>query len=246
MTSIDCDQSQLIVATATDGKLVVWRLPQVGEEDLPFSDQDPTWSHTTHQSAITSMSCSRIVNVPISSQQEQLIEDARLILTVGDDSAVALTLLDSFFLTRISSEGTLDHPTETDKVFSIRITNAHAASINAVTITAQGWQDNGGRSAGARPWYWLRIATAGKDQRIRLWDISIPVVRAEAHEGDFDMSLSEVRRAGRIYTQVADVASMELMDPPSQEMRDEMSIVRVLVVGIGMEMLEVEAGQPPV
>ena len=246
VTSIKYDQSQLIVATATDGKLVLWKLPQVGEQQQLFPKQDPIWTHAIHQNAITSMSCTRSLDVPFSSRRELFFKNARLLITVGDDNAVALTLLHPPFLTRISPEDTRDQANGMGKAVSIRIPHAHAASVNAVIIIAQGRPDNGGPPSEAGARYWVRLATAGKDQRIRLWDISIPIAKVKANEGDFDMSLAEIRRAGRIYTQVADVASMELMDPLSQERRNENSIVRVLVVGVGMEVLEVEAGRPSV
>ena len=141
----------------------------------------------------------------------------RLAVTTGDDNAIGFTLLGS----------------STADTHSLRVPRAHAASITAVAVVAG--PSTLSTRAGEKQ-CWLRVVTSGNDMTVRTWDVFIP----EAEECGYAIADADVVRVGKMRTQIADVGDLRVLD--GSETTEGWK--KLLVVGVGMEIVSVCAGMP--
>lgn len=156
----------------------------------------------------------------------ELSDEGLLIMTVGDDGALAFT--------RIVGRKKHNHESESYSIVStgssandiatlystLLIPKAHSSAISTVKFLGSGTgtavdQEN------------YRFATCGKDQRLKIWRVSANLEKP-AMEG------FAVTREQTTHTSIADVSSLEILTP-----RDEYG-PHVLVAGIGIERLAVD------
>jgi WD repeat-containing protein 6 len=135
--------------------------------------------------------------------------EACLVATGGDDNALGLTVL---------SASTIPDDRGPQSA-TVRIRDAHAAALTAIKILSAYQEGLAWR---------VRVATAGNDQRVNIWDVQGPTQSMESQ------SVFRVSRAARYWTGVADVSNIDLVG------------TRLLVTGVGVETLEMDLGYPAV
>lgn len=123
-----------------------------------------------------------------------------LLMTSGDDNGVGIT--------RLHWRGAAGEAAECS---SLLIPRAHAAAVTALVVIAL---------PGQTERFWL--ATAGIDQRLKLWEIRIKM-------DEPGVSGIEVKRLANVFTPVADVSSMALIGSSETG-------CGVLVCGVGMDL----------
>jgi WD40 repeat protein len=136
----------------------------------------------------------------------------KLIVSGGDDGSIAIMPLSTTSFKK------------TYAAAPVLLNRTHASAVTACAIMQQ--QER------------TFIVTSGNDQWLRLWEVSVC-----DQEGDittpagntYDKSISDVRRLGKIKTNVADVSSIAVLEPHQEE-----GVARVLVCGVGMEVIRLE------
>lgn len=166
-------QQEILYTASTDGHLVSWSSPS------PSTSQQPgllTWHtrHKVHQNAILSLT------------SHNLSPDRHILITGGDDNALALTLISS----QPRSETSEERSNEAT-IHTLLIPQAHAAAVTALQIV----RHEGNES--------LWFVSGSIDQRIKLWKVEFG--DGEGVEG-VDIALKK-----NVHTAVADVSSMELV-----------------------------------
>lgn len=183
--------------------------------------------HRVHQSSILAMDV-----MPLNS-------DTYLIATGGDDNALGLTFLTSLALVNKEAMNTR----ESQRRFrTIVIPHAHAAAVTALKITKLHHTKSGLSVA---------LITVGNDQRVKAWNVRVDVQKAALIEDDRLFEAMRIDRAGTAWTSVADVSGLEVVEDIATG-EDGQGVVtdgkaderahkkcRVLVVGVGMELLSV-------
>lgn len=207
------------LTASTDGRLAFWST----------RDGDAPYKHQVHQNSIQTM-----LTLDLPSRANGLHD--RLVITGGDDNALGLTLMRTSIslLNRAPACQSLLLPT------------AHAAAITAICL-----QSN--RSASDATEVHIRFLSAGNDQRVKLWSVTVSLDRLGRtwpNIGGEAMAALDVDLLADTGTAVADVGAMELVSDLEREgefMGNEVlgSVyapkprkTRVLVVGVGMEVLQ--------
>lgn len=143
---------------------------------------------------------------------------SRLVVSGGDDGSLAI------LLTRCAWS-----PSSSDSVYAaapVLVNRCHASAVTACVILRHNDR--------------ILITTSGNDQWIRLWEVDVTsdnneedtITSATAKYGKRSVN---VQRAGKIKTNVADVSSIAVL-----EAGDAGSDARVLICGVGMEVVRVE------
>jgi WD40 repeat protein len=226
------DYSETGTLTAsTDGHLAFW----------PTSGGRLPHRKPVHQNSILAM---HTIDLPsrVAGAHE------RLVVTGGDDNTIGLTLV------RTSISKTFDEPISR----TLRIEKAHAAAVTAIcllSITVKGiLQDR----ANIQSSVCIRFLSAGNDQRVKLWSATVrlnELGNTWEEIGGEAMAAVDVDLVASTGTNVADVGAMELVSELEKEgeflwhngrprvyvpkplEREGSSMARVLVVGVGMEIL---------
>jgi hypothetical protein len=113
----------------------------------------------------------------------ELTEISWLVASGGDDNALGLTIL------------TYDDEAGTYKSSALLVPSAHAAAINTITILRRHASETG------RSLVELEVVTAGNDQTVRMWKVSIDP-RKRGVKG------LTVSRSAKIVSAVADISSL--------------------------------------
>jgi WD40 repeat protein len=142
---------------------------------------------------------------------------SKLIVSGGDDGSLAI------LLTRCAWS-----PTSSDSVYAaapVLVNRCHASAITACIVLRQNDR--------------IFVMTSGNDQWIRLWEVDITSYNEEdtitstaTRHGKRSIN---VQRVGKIKTNVADVSSIAVL-----EAGEVGSDARVLICGVGMEVVRVE------
>lgn len=201
----------LLLTAGTDGHIAFWPLPapspspsppQANSSDLPEPLSLPFITRKRiHQSTVKSLAL-----YPLS-------PSATLLLTAGDDNAIAFTLLHS----RESGD-----PPEAS---TLLIPRAHAATVTGAVLLAC---QPGQKQSVTR----LLAVTSGSDQRVKVWEIVVDAEKAGADALD-------ARRLADKGTAVADVSDVVLLAAESGNGSIEQKRT-VVVVGVGMEVWTVD------
>lgn len=187
-----------LCTASTDGHLAFWphtNPPSLHNDDLPTSPP----LHWTKRAAIH-QSCVKALDSTTISQSE------RLIVTGGDDGAIAFTRVGI----RKPSEVVFE-------VASLLIPSAHASAVTGVVFISMSESERHGDENETG----LKVASVGNDQRLKIWEVNIDVKQAGV-EG------VEVSRVVNVYTSVADASSLATY-------RDADGQRWLLVAGIGLE-----------
>ena len=220
-----------LMTTATDGCIATWDLapalkPRFSVSNgrvkslpspAPTSQVSLIWrtQHHVHQSSIKSVTCLAVS------------ETAYLIVTGGDDNALAFSILDD--------KASITTETEPHFATATLLPDAHASAINDITIlqnTLRKQEANGVQTLN------FQIASSGNDQRLKVWTVqmALPGIRVDGGAGSIRASLRE-----DIYTAVADLSSMEAFTPAENSSAGDSGYTEHLVLcGVGMDMWKVK------
>lgn len=140
-------------------------------------------------------------------------DDTRLIVSGGDDGALAFLLAHS----TIPSSSSAKQGAYTSS--PILVNRAHGSAVTASTIVNIKSQ--------------IYVLTSGNDEWVRLWEV---VINDTDHLNS-DQSKSDkltIKRLSKVKTSVADVSSMAVLDSDGDASR-------VLVCGVGMEVVRLDS-----
>lgn len=152
---------------------------------------------------------------------------AYTVLTVGDDNALAVTVV------RVHGRATdMGSTAETLNLeqASLLVPHAHAASATAVALLSivQSTQEDLRTHA-------LRLATTSADQRLRSWEVAVDLNRPEC-------SGINIRLIGDVSSAVADASSLCMLTRPTNASRASQAdqyrstgVTDILLCGVGME-----------
>lgn len=241
----DLQPSAAIIA-ATNGYIGISRISSSNDISnntiLPSSQHNPPtapFHHKLHQNSITAL------------QLHRLTAAHQLLVTGGDDNALAITIIST-----VPQPSTL-HSSDTAQEYtfkSLLIPDAHAAALTALRVIphphphpqfSQSTTPTVTQSINAsnQPHHRrLTILTAGNDQRIQLWTVSIDISRLQSDTLLSD-SLDEVQVewVGEHHTDVADISGIDVLEGFESEEEEGGSgwtgSVEVVVVGVGMEVI---------
>lgn len=134
----------------------------------------------------------------------------------GDDNAVSLSLLNTNFT------GLEMNPSVT----TVSIPDAHAASVTAVKVLSQTTTDHTTT---------VHIASSGNDHRVKIWSVAVDPQKDGAGRMD-------VKNVANEYSNVADISSLDVIYGDSDAgTLDGNENSKLLVCGVGMEMLSIKA-----
>ncbi|KAF2140816.1 uncharacterized protein K452DRAFT_319132, partial [Aplosporella prunicola CBS 121167] len=202
-----------LLTGGTDGHIALWPLPSCTgaavssptADDNAAADDPDAFAFAArakmHQSAIKTLALAYLGPGT----------GATLLLTGGDDNALGLSLVRA-----------VDGAEETTATKTLLVPRAHAATITACALVRAAEDGDGGAEAGTEV-FWA--VTAGNDQRVRVWRVSVDVSR-EGVEG------VEVQRVRNVPSAVADVAGLVVVDGGDGGAVGEVGVV---VAGVGME-----------
>jgi len=227
----------MILSGGTDGSL---NLSAVTSSFSPTTTPGPVpfEVHRTHQSGILALDAIA------------LTPEIYLIATGGDDNALGLTILASH-----SPSGSMEDSSQLSQHHfrTLVVPRAHAAALTALKLL------NLTRTAAGCS---VTVITVGNDQRIKIWDVHVNTeVILLTGEEDKSFAALQVSRRGSAWTSVADVSSVEIIeesrDWPDRDVVSGMNsrpeeegdavmakyACKIMVVGVGMELLGIEWGQ---
>ncbi|KIW98716.1 uncharacterized protein Z519_00378 [Cladophialophora bantiana CBS 173.52] len=168
-----------------------------------------------------------------------------LIATGGDDNALGLTLLTSRPSLAVACEESDTQKQLPHHFRTIVIPAAHAAALTALKITDP---------RRTRTGFSVVVVTVGNDQRVRVWNVH---VRSEKNgdpligrvEDDQLFEAIQVKPFGSGWTAVADVSGLQVLEDDQgisvnrdEDNRKGRHALRILVVGVGMELLNIDCG----
>ncbi|KAI9659725.1 MAG: hypothetical protein M1831_003623 [Alyxoria varia] len=233
--------SDNILGAATDGHLVVL---------YPYASSTPPPAFQVHQNSIKALDK---VSLPTTDPQKSV----HVVLSGGDDNVLAITILtfdntstkgDTTSSARFSAHERNEHQSVSRE--TVILPRAHAASVSAVKILPSSYSDSiHGDEQHDTNRYRLSVASAGTDQYIKLWNVTIDANDPRAHTID-------VQRAGKLFTPVADVSDMEVFGTESMcpkateaanksspglrksQQSSEETLIGLLVCGVGMDVFQ--------
>ncbi len=253
-----------LCTASTDGHLAFWPLPTTlrlprhnDNEHHPHPHHQPTTTTTTATTKTTT-TISRhppihhTTRIPIHQSSIKalayttLSPSDHLILTAGDDGAIALTLI-RIRTPTLSGLFSFDDTTTT----TLLMPRAHASAVTGVVVLAgvsesesefesefesneQDGESGNGKKKGV-----VRFASVGNDQRLKIWEVGVDMVEREGGGGGGGGeggSGIEVRRVADVYSSIADAGALGVCcDDDDDEADDAGRWGGVLVAGIGVE-----------
>lgn len=190
-----------LCTASTDGHLAFWPLPDLVSDDV--STQTPLrWST---RSAVHQSSVKALASVTLS-------ESETLIVTGGDDGAVAFTRVG------ICRQSKVPFDTAT-----LILPGGHASAVTGVVLLPENPEPDAQTENRNGNEIIFTLASVGNDQRLKIWNVSIDTAKSKGGvEG------ITVRRVANVYTSIADASSLETY-------RDAEGEYWLLVAGIGLE-----------
>jgi WD40 repeat protein len=211
---LDFGSSHYLVTGATDGHLALWSLDSLLDPrglKSKLVDMRPILGSTITVQTIHWQSRFSIHSSSIKSLDKMRIpQDREVFIGGGDDNSLSITVLE------------FDDKTNEPSTTTVSIPNAHASAVTAIKIL-----DCRSPSA-ADPIAVIKVVSAGNDQRVKFWTITINVENQQAE------AINVIQEADR-YCPAADISSMDILNlPPDDAKTTERHL---LVAGVGMEML---------
>lgn len=205
-------QLAILLATAsTDGKLCIWALDESVPESRPISQSRP------HQSAVKDIEIVRLSSAVV--ERETFV-----ILTVGDDNALAVTVISVQEPATNIASGLADVEQTT-----LVVPRAHAASATAVTVLSNAQMRKDEPRA-----HVLMLATTSTDQRLRTWEVAVDLSKPGC--SGVDVSLR-----GDMSSAVADASCLCKLTPTDSsgggraDQNQSERLTSILLCGVGME-----------
>jgi WD40 repeat protein len=149
---------------------------------------------------------------------QRLDSQTTLVVSGGDDGSLA------FLLARPNLSSSTPSPAASYASTPILVNRAHSSAVTACAALKQGSK--------------IIVVTSGNDEWVRLWEVVCNVVSNgtdSTSDGDTGDDKLEINRLAKVKTSVADVSSIAVLDRGDDE-----SGARVLVCGVGMEVLRLE------
>ncbi|OKL56633.1 hypothetical protein UA08_08197 [Talaromyces atroroseus] len=207
----DSDSNFALVTGATDGYIAFWPLQWITHSRIDGYTTIASASATTSVPTVHSIEWKTHHAIHTSSikslEVEEISPGFQVLVGGGDDNSLSVTLVRLDTVVRVVS--------------SMSVSNAHASAVTAVRILHSSVSSEEGRGTAI-----LSVASAGNDQCVKLWSVTVGLAQNQA----IGISLVSVR-----YCPVADVAAMDIM-----EVGDSPTVDRVLVIGgVGLEMVPV-------
>jgi WD repeat-containing protein 6 len=226
------------LTSSTNGAVAAW---PVAAQHVKARDPPAQLSyiaeHSIHQNAILAL------------QSIQFTPEYHLLLTGGDDNAFGITLI-------VHSGSETSEPSEPDEALSsprfgtLLIPRAHAAAITALEVLGASFEDSVAI---------LTAATAGNDQLLKVWRITVALDELPAlHQnpgmdptifGPKAVRTIDVQLLKAMWTSVADVSSMIVIPgadaTANAELGENKEVKgsrrrRLMLAGIGMEMFSLD------
>ncbi|KAK5943671.1 WD repeat-containing protein 6 [Knufia obscura] len=229
------DVSRALIG-ATNGFLTA--TPTSDQKSSPFVSSPTTTSHKVHQNSITAMAATN------------LTPNHTLITTGGDDNSLALT---------ITHDPSNLPPTITTKprFQTLTIPKAHAAALTALAVIEVAVPDSAIDSGSPFQNKHFLLITAGNDQIVASWHVKVDTAALRAveaatadsaglgtgtaGEAGQDLEHLHITLLEEKYTNVADISGIAILQKdPSGIVDHDIRSVQVMIVGVGMEVLEVE------
>lgn len=216
-----------LITAATDGHLTFWDLTSTLEPFYIIDSSTLALRRPLHSSSASpeTIACENRYQVHSNAiktmQVIELSSTVTAILTGGDDNSFSVSVLKTL------SETSTSNP----HLASVSIPDAHAASVTALTVIDQQLAQRPGSNAQTAR---LIVASSGNDHRVKVW--SIDINRAEPDIQGIKVELLVDR-----YSSVADISAMGLIHD-SEDHSTQVHESKLLVCGVGMEMLEITMG----
>jgi hypothetical protein len=139
-----------------------------------------------------------------------------LVVSGGDDGSLAFLLVRSASSLQAS-------PTTSYASSPILVNRTHASAVTACALYQRGSQS--------------RLLTSGNDEWVRHWEITLQDTEQKDEKSSLPVTRDalKIRRLGKIKTNVADVSSMVVLNTG-----DGTDCARVLICGVGMEVIRVD------
>ena len=185
LCSLRLDEAKTLCTASSDGHLALWH-----SETPSYTDLIQFSSHAVHQNSIKSLLLIKVLVNPTRSSSRAVQKpgqesiDEYIIITGGDDQALALTIL-------AYPQTNKNDPPPRPRLATLLIPNAHASAITGIAYL--------GHIAGGVT---HRFATVGNDQRLKTWAIDLD----EAREG---VDAVRMKKLGDMHTGVADASSLK-------------------------------------
>lgn len=222
-----------LITAATDGYFTLWDLTDTMESfyDISFSTLKAKQSFENSSIIPKDIACENRYHVHSNSIKAMdlvpLSDDDALVVTAGDDSSIAVSVL----RTRLTTSN-LGQIGVNATVATISIPDAHAASVTALRILRRGNDDGAGAETLVSR---LTLVSSGNDHRVKLWSIALDRSKHLTEAISVEFLLDR-------YSAVADIASLSfLSDPTPEDDSDSRELKlqgKLLVGGAGMEMFE--------
>lgn len=194
--------STRVLTISTDGNSVIWPLTSAANNECV---ETLCWEHPAriHQNSSKAMAT------------YQIVEDAMLIVSGGDDGSLSLLL---------ASTATTSSTLQAAMVYAcppMLVSRAHGSAVTACAVVADGPR--------------TLILTCGNDEWVRLWEVKLSATGQEPNVGmgSGNKREMEVVRLQKVKTSVADVSSMAVL-------ATEEGCARVLLCGVGMEVIRLD------
>ncbi|OXV10391.1 hypothetical protein Egran_01848 [Elaphomyces granulatus] len=220
------NSSVCLITCATDGHFATWQLNTILS---PYFSVDPGRivqtlvfdANAINPSEILWQSRHQIhLSTVKSSEILKISEEAALLVGGGDDNALSVSLL----------RGDMNC-VETVQISTVSIPNAHVSSVTAVRLLEHR------RCESASAVSEMLIASTGNDHLIKVFSIIVDLRKGRTE------AINILELANK-YSPVADISSMDLIRFPTDKVPKE-SDIRLLLCGVGMELLDVRLGDQP-
>ncbi|CAI6336085.1 unnamed protein product [Periconia digitata] len=204
----------LVFTAGTDGHAVLW--------PLKTTEFDATCKLTS----IETLKWRQPIRIHQSSSKtlaaESLDSRTMLLASGGDDGSISFLVISVPL--RAGQPNVSDMEGICNMSRPVTVVRTHASAVTACAIIAQGSR--------------VFVVTSGNDQWLRLWELCLSTMTHDGSRGTDQYStknIADVKRLGKVKSSVADVSSMAVL-----EQCQDQRIVRLLVCGVGMEVIRVE------
>lgn len=216
-----------LITAATDGHVTLWDLTSTLEPFYIIESSKLALRPSFQSSPVSpdTIACEKRYQIHSNAIKAmkviELSNTVTTILTGGDDNSFSVSVL------KTPSETS----TSNANLASVSIPDAHAASVTALTVIDQQLAQRPGSDVQTIK---LTVASSGNDHRIKVWSIDIDATQPDAQGIRVELLVDR-------YSSVADISALGLL----HDSRDESAQTReskLLVCGVGMEMLEITMG----
>lgn len=226
------DSSVSLITAATDGHFTLWDLTSTLEPFYTIASSALTTRPSLRGSSFSpgKITCENRYQIHSNSIKAMelvaLSDTVTVVVAGGDDNSLSVSLLK----TSPTTSATNAH------VATVSIPDVHTASITTLKVLRQ----QKSRAAGSdNETTTLTVASSGNDHRVKLWSITLDPTQHDTEAIHIELLLDR-------YSSVADISSLGLIKGAEYDSNARSSSAseeiqeKLLVCGVGMEMLEVK------